>query len=153
MNSEYESICLGTEIPAWVFETMMLPNATPHNPSHGSGEHVLSRILKNNWTDLKVIHWLKLIDQKKILEIDFHEFMNILNQSNLSGPDIALIKDCRKKAQRAKSSLKCHTNKRTREIEQVQELQELMSIKGELMNEKLELLKDINTLKLKLESC
>ena len=153
MNSEYESICLGTEIPAWVFETMMLSNAAPCNSPNKSGEHVLSRILKNNWTDLTVIDWLKLIDQKKILEIDFQEFMNILNQSNLSSNEISQIKDCRKKAQRAKSSLKCHANKRIREQEQMQEIQKLITIRDELENEKVELLKDINTFKFKLDSC
>ena len=153
MNSGYESICLGTEIPDWVFETMMLPNTAPYNPPRKASEHVLSRIFKNNWTDLKMIHWLKLIDQKKILEIDFQEFMNILSQSNLSSDEITQIKDCRKKAQRAKSSLKCHANKRHKELEQMQVIKELIIIKDQLANEKIELLRDIKAFKLKLGNC
>ena len=102
---------------------------------------------------MNVSHWIKLIDQKKILEIDFQELIDMLNTSDLPLHDIAQVKDSRKKAQRAKSSTLCHRNKRIREQEQMKEIIYLKSLKENLVIEKVELLTEINELKLQIDNC
>ena len=141
----YESFSLGTVVPSFGCEL----NFSQHQTS----EHPLSRILKDGWTDMNVSHWIKLIDQKKILEIDFQELIDMLNTSDLPLHDIAQVKDSRKKAQRAKSSTLCHRNKRIREQEQMKEIIYLKSQRENLVIEKVELLTEINKLKLQIDNC
>ena len=146
MNCMYESFSMGTVAPPFGCENLNVLQ-------HPTSEHPLSRILKDGWEDMNVSHWIKLIDQKKILEMDFQEFIDMLNTSNLPLQDIAQVKDSRKKAQRAKSSTLCHRNKRLREHEQMNEIIYLKSLRENLVNEKVELLTEINKLKLQIDNC
>ena len=146
MDCSYESFSLGTVVPSLGCENLNVPQPQ-------TDEHSLSRILKDGWVGMNVSHWIKLIDQKKILKIDFQEFIDMLNKSNLPSHDITLVKDSRKKAQRAKSSTLCHRNKRIREQEQMNEIIHLKSLRENLMNEKVELLTEITKLKHQIENC
>ena len=146
MNCMYESFCLSTAVPSLGCEELNIPQCQ-------TGEHPLSRIFKDGWADMNASHWIKLIDQKKILEIDFQELIDMLNTSNLPLHDVTQVKDSRKKAQRAKSSTLCHRNKRIRELEQMNEIIYLKSLRENLMNEKVELLTEINKLKFQIDYC
>ena len=140
MNFECENFCVESEFDTWVLQNFFSSEQSSDESENSSD---MSQILKENCLVLKKNDWNKVIDQKKILEINYQDLLDILKHNNLSRKEIQQVKDCRKKAQRAKSSLKCHANKRKLELQQEQDVKCLSQLKQQLQIEKMKLTEEI----------
>lgn len=127
------------DYPKWILESMGVNDI---ELSIKENKIDLRYILKDNWSVINSQGWINLIDTKKIIEISFCDLCDIIKKSDLSYDEQLKIKERRKKAQRSRSSLKCHTNKRKDDAHQENlliklghERNELFQMKQTLENE------------------